>query len=239
MAHIARCGQTISFCGVNAHFQNGKAERRIRTLQELARSQILHAKAKWPAAITTNLWPYAVSNVSSIMNDTMAADHQLSRIERFTNSRVRPRLAEHHHFGTPVYVLQNDLQSGKKIGKWMPRARIGIYLCKSPRHARSVSLILNPRTGMVSPQYHMKFDDTFGTVAGNKVDEHGLWIDKCGFRKDESRSKGKIKQSSVSERLLKAIRKTYSIPRGSRGRYSTNTRSNRARQSRNWKRSRL
>lgn len=206
MAHIARCGQTISFCGVNAHFQNGKAERRIRTLQELARSQILHAKAKWPAAITTNLWPYAVSNVSSIMNDTMAADHQLSRIERFTNSRVRPRLAEHHHFGTPVYVLQNDLQSGKKIGKWMPRARIGIYLCKSPRHARSVSLILNPRTGMVSPQYHMKFDDTFGTVAGNKVDEHGLWIDKCGFRKDESRSKGKIKQSSVSERLLKVIR---------------------------------
>jgi hypothetical protein len=26
MSHVARCGQTISFCGVNAHFQNGKAE---------------------------------------------------------------------------------------------------------------------------------------------------------------------------------------------------------------------
>jgi hypothetical protein len=43
MADVARQGQTISFCGVNAHFQNGKAERRIRLLQELAWSQLLHA----------------------------------------------------------------------------------------------------------------------------------------------------------------------------------------------------
>jgi hypothetical protein len=37
-------GQTISFCGVNAHFQNGIAEKRICDLQEAARSQLLHAK---------------------------------------------------------------------------------------------------------------------------------------------------------------------------------------------------
>jgi hypothetical protein len=37
-------GQTISFCGVNAHFQNGIAEKKIRDLQEAARSQLLHAK---------------------------------------------------------------------------------------------------------------------------------------------------------------------------------------------------
>jgi hypothetical protein len=29
MQEIIRCGQTITFCGVNAHFQNGIAERRI------------------------------------------------------------------------------------------------------------------------------------------------------------------------------------------------------------------
>jgi hypothetical protein len=43
MTDVARKGQTISFCGVNAHFLNGKAERRIRLLQDLARSQLLHA----------------------------------------------------------------------------------------------------------------------------------------------------------------------------------------------------
>jgi hypothetical protein len=63
MADVARKGQTISFCGVNANFQNGKAERRIRLLQDLARSQLLHAMHQWLLAITTNLWPYAVLNV--------------------------------------------------------------------------------------------------------------------------------------------------------------------------------
>jgi hypothetical protein len=70
MADVARRGQTISFCGVNAHFQNGKAERRIRLLQDLARSQLLHAMHRWPLAITTNLWPYAILNVCSTLNDT-------------------------------------------------------------------------------------------------------------------------------------------------------------------------
>jgi hypothetical protein len=34
MQEIVKQGQTISFCGVNAHFQNGLAERRIRELQD-------------------------------------------------------------------------------------------------------------------------------------------------------------------------------------------------------------
>jgi hypothetical protein len=34
--HIDKCNQTISFCGVNAQLQNGRAERRIRTIQDLA-----------------------------------------------------------------------------------------------------------------------------------------------------------------------------------------------------------
>jgi hypothetical protein len=54
--------QYITFCGVNAHFQNGIAEKCIRDLQEPARKQLLYAKARWPAAVTTNLWPYALRN---------------------------------------------------------------------------------------------------------------------------------------------------------------------------------
>ena len=181
MQHIATQGQSISFCGVNAHFQNGKAERRIRTIQELGRTQLIHAQHKWPAAITTNLWPYALKNVTDILNDSITRKETRTRIEKFTGVDIRPNIRNYHHFGVPTFVLQNELQANKKIGKWLPRARIGIYLCKSPRHARSVSLILNPRTGLVSPQFHIRCDDTFDTVQNEKLEQHGLWQQKCGF----------------------------------------------------------
>ena len=35
--------QGLTFAGVGAHHANGKAERRIRELQELARTQLIHA----------------------------------------------------------------------------------------------------------------------------------------------------------------------------------------------------
>jgi hypothetical protein len=50
------------------------------------------------------------------------------------------------------------------IPKWKPRARMGIYVGRSPTHASNVALILNPRTGHVSPQFHIVFDDDFTTV---------------------------------------------------------------------------
>jgi hypothetical protein len=37
-------GQRLTFCGVNAHFQNGSTEKAIRDLQESARKQLLHAR---------------------------------------------------------------------------------------------------------------------------------------------------------------------------------------------------
>jgi len=53
-------GQRLTFCGVNAHFQNGVAERRIRELQDQARTMLIHANKRWPEAINVHLWPYAI-----------------------------------------------------------------------------------------------------------------------------------------------------------------------------------
>ena len=39
-----------------------------------------------------------------------------------------------------------------------------VYLGHSPSHAGSVALVHNPRTGLISPQYHVVVDDVFSTV---------------------------------------------------------------------------
>jgi hypothetical protein len=54
-------GQRLTFCGVNAHFQSGRAEKAIRDLSESASKQLLHAQARWPSTIHLSLWPYALT----------------------------------------------------------------------------------------------------------------------------------------------------------------------------------
>ena len=80
---------------------------------------------------------------------------------RSPNSTELPRS---HVFGCPVYVLDASLQDGKKIPKWSPRARLGLFLGFSELHFSQVPLILNVSTGHISPQFHVLFDDKFETV---------------------------------------------------------------------------
>ena len=56
------------------------------------------------------------------------------------------------------------LQDGKKLPKWQARARRGQYLGTSPDHSSTVGLIHNLRTGFISPQYHVIYDDLFSSV---------------------------------------------------------------------------
>ncbi len=51
--------QQLTFCGINAHFQNGIAQQAICDLSESTRKQLLHARACWPQAVHFALWPYA------------------------------------------------------------------------------------------------------------------------------------------------------------------------------------
>jgi hypothetical protein len=184
LAHVEESRQSITFCGVGAHFQNGIAEKRIRDLQESARTMMLRASDKWQVAQSTSLWPYALRLANEALNCTPRSDHNVqSPVELFTSSKVRPNLKNLHHIGTPAFVLKHNLQAaGGYNKKWNSRARLGIYLGPSPSHSRGVSLILNPRTGLVSPQWHVKHDDMFDTVAGNTVDPtHGQWKKLAGL----------------------------------------------------------
>jgi hypothetical protein len=66
--------QTLSFCGVNAQFQNGMAKGRIRELQDHARTMLIHASKRWPTAIDTHLWPYALRMANDALEPS--AKHQ-------------------------------------------------------------------------------------------------------------------------------------------------------------------
>ena len=74
-------------------------------------------------------------------------------------------MSNFHTFGRPCYVLDHQLQSGNGVVlKWEPRACMGIYVGRSPSHASNVALIFNLRTGHISPQFHIVFDDDFTMV---------------------------------------------------------------------------
>lgn len=183
-AWMAACyhqGQSMSFAGVNAHHQNGIAERRIALLQQLTRSNLFHASHRWKGTITPNLWPYAMKMANDAMNATpsMQSAERMTPLQLFTNTIVNANQKHWKPFGCPVYVLNANLQAGKPHHKWEERASVGVYLGRSPQHSRSVALILNPRTGLVNPQFHVKFDPSFRTVAGTK--DNGQWLIKAGF----------------------------------------------------------
>lgn len=190
-AHIAKKGQTQSLCGVNAHWQNGVAEKRIRDLLEKSRTLLLDAMAKWPQATNTNLWSYALLHANSLHQVTpLLSGEKKGRLPlhlfTLTGDAVHPNLSHYHTFGCPVYVLDGNLQNGRSIKKWLPRARLGMYLGNSPSHASSVSLVLHLNSGCVSPQFHVRHDDMFETLSyqSNRNLDVSAWKRKAGFKRE-------------------------------------------------------
>ena len=162
---IATNNQTIDFAGVGAHHQNGVAERAIQTVTQWARALLLHAVISWPDSADLSLWPFAFEHAVYLWNHLPRHDSLLSPAELFSATKdSNNRLQRSHVWGCPVYVLDPKLQDGKKLPKWNPRSRRGQFLGQSPSHSSTIGLILNGRTGFVSPQYHVIYDDEFTTV---------------------------------------------------------------------------
>jgi len=162
---VSSSNQSITYCGVGAHHQNGIAEKAIGDLTRGSRTSLLYAQRRWPEAVGSILWPFAWKDFERRYNLFSLDSNGLSPLNKVTGSDLQPDLSREHPFGCPVFVLDSRLQSGGiKIPKWDPRARVGIYLGHSPCHAGSVALVLNPKSLRVSPQYHVIFDDEFTTV---------------------------------------------------------------------------
>ena len=85
--------------------------------------------------------------------------------------------------------MDSALQDGKPFGKWNVQAKVRIYTGQSLNHNKRVALVLDRKTGLVSPQYHVKFDDEFTSIMQDSFDSD--WLIKAGFvtRDEDERNK--------------------------------------------------
>jgi hypothetical protein len=82
--HVQSSNQIMNLCGVNAHHQNGRVEKRIRNIQDLAQSSIFHAKQLWPDAIEVSLWPYAIRKCANDMNHIERDSEDMVSLSKFS-----------------------------------------------------------------------------------------------------------------------------------------------------------
>ena len=120
-ASVCSANQTMSFCGVNAHHQNGKAERRICDVTTHAQTSLLHAAHRWPKAIHASLWPAALKNYVNLRNNLptkfikgeklgrskLPDKFTTSPLSKFAGKEITANLKHFHPFGSPVYVLED------------------------------------------------------------------------------------------------------------------------------------
>ena len=167
--HCEARDQKIKFSGVGGHHQNGVAEKGIKTISQWARANLIHLSLHWGEKDTIRLWPMALEYAIWVYN-------RLPSMSGFTPDEIwtgvrsdHEELQRAHVFGCPVYVLDPKLQDGHKIPKWNPRSRVGMFVGFSNQHSSLVPLVLNLKTGKISPQYHIIFDDKFQTVASPAI----------------------------------------------------------------------
>ncbi len=127
--HCELENQTHNYCGVGAHHQNGKSERTIRTIVNMARSMLLHAMIHWPDETSLDLWPFAMKYAAYLWNKTPNKFSGLSPEEIFYRTKAEKSDLKHMKvFGCPTFVLEPKLQDKQKIPKWLPRSRMGQIL---------------------------------------------------------------------------------------------------------------
>ena len=128
---------------------------------------MLHSIIHWPGEARLELWPMAMDQAIYLWNNSPKRGSRMAPTEIFTGMKFENynHLQRAHVWGCPVYVLDPMLQDGKKVPKWLPCARRGLYVGVSQRHSTTVGHVLNLNTGHISDQYHCVYDDTFSTVS--------------------------------------------------------------------------
>eukprot|EP00957_Ditylum_brightwellii_P053413 4047959-Ditylum_brightwellii.AAC.1 len=162
----------ITFCGVGAHHQNGIIENKNKTFTLGACTLFLHGMRYWPQMIYTMFWPFAMKAFAKQMNNL--------------HVDLNSKTPESKMYGVSLNKIPVNAE-GAGPPKWKPRSCIRVYLGHSPFHAGSIALIFNPKSGCVSPQYHVIFDNDFTTVPFmDQGDILPNWADLCWHSAESS-----------------------------------------------------
>ena len=184
VADLVPKNQSIQHSGVGAKWQNGAVEGAIGMVVSKARTLMVHAALCGPEEEDDSLWPLSLTHTAHLFNHTPSQFNGIAPVEVFTSTLSdHEMLRNTHTWGSPVYVLEPRLTSaGGKTPKWQPRSRQGQYVGASPQHAKNIALVRNLKTGCLSPQFHVVFDDWFETVHSRPELPPDKWEDMCTFQ---------------------------------------------------------
>jgi hypothetical protein len=159
-----------------------------------------HAISRWDKTIMAELWPFAIQHATTIYNTTKrrSRDYDLSPWEQFTGERSKLDQTDMHPLLCPVYVLDRRMQEGTSPPKWTKRTTQKVYVGHLHHYSKSVPMVWDTKTKLVSPQFHVMFDDNFDTVQAPDPN---------------------IKQSDTMDRLFQTNRYLYDDPFGNEETY--------------------
>ena len=95
------------------------------------------------------------------MGNNCPDDSGITALECFSSTKGHARVKQFNTFRSPCFIIDPKLCQKKYIPKRTSKSRQADYIGVSPQHARSVALVLNLKTGYISPQIHIVFDNYF------------------------------------------------------------------------------
>jgi hypothetical protein len=118
---------------------------------------------RWEKTITAELWPFTIHHDATIYNTPkrISRDYDLSPWEQFTGERSKLDQTDMHPLFCTVYVLERCMQEGTSPPKWTKRTTQKVYVGNLHHYSKSVTMVWDPKTKLVSPQFHVMFDDNF------------------------------------------------------------------------------